>query len=171
MKNIKIFEDIIQQAIKFKFRCSFGYNDFDLFLLYVRNEYYACEDYNCKYNSSDNSYRMTNRIGKPGIHAMIDHMFDDSPYDIHIKHKEKLNLLIVRILKNKKIMNINLVEMTPDYCVEEEGTYLIRRVSNVMKKISYIEARVSLHEKKGKIVMTIDSSNFLITHISDKPVQ
>ncbi len=69
-------------------------------------------------------------------------------------------------------MKIDLIEITPDYCVENDGLYLVRTKSvyNLpgLRKFRYLEARVHKHfdEKKNKFIMKIDISNQIATHIS-----
>jgi len=69
-----------------------------------------------------------------------------------------------------------MIEITPDYCVNFEGKYLVRTESTISntthKSVHFLQARVSRHfdDKKKKFVMKIDVNNQIPTHISKNPV-
>ena len=78
-------------------------------------------------------------------------------------------------------MNIELIEITQDYCIEREGNYLIRTMTpdpglpnnRFSDKFHYLETRVSrrFDEKNKKWVMSIDVNNQTPTHMSKLPLK
>ena len=78
-------------------------------------------------------------------------------------------------------MNLNLIEITKDFCIEKEGKYLVRTVSpnpglphnRLADHESYLTANVSRHfnEKLQKWIMSIDVNNQTPTHISETPIK
>lgn len=66
-------------------------------------------------------------------------------------------------------MNIDMIPITKDYCVEDAGTYLIRTESaGPLKTVRFMSASVHRHfnEKENKFVMSIGVTNQIVTHIS-----
>ena len=57
---------------------------------------------------------------------------------------------------------IEMIEINKDYFPEKEGKYLVRTVSNFLKNISYLSARVTISGQK----YSIDINNQTATHIS-----
>lgn len=78
------------------------------------------------------------------------------------------------------MINLTLVEITPDYCIEKEGKYLIKtRIPNpglpnnkFADKHAFVEAHVGRHfnEKRQKWEMNINVNNQIPTHISIIPI-
>ena len=75
---------------------------------------------------------------------------------------------------------MNFIEITKDFCVETEGSYLVRTVSSSpglphnrsADIIRFIQARVSRHfnSKLNKWIMNIDTGSQIPTHISESPI-
>ena len=78
-------------------------------------------------------------------------------------------------------MNLNLIEITKDFCVEKEGKYLVRTTTpnpgmphnRLADRETFLEARVTRHfnNKLNKWIMSIDVNNQTPTHISVAPLK
>lgn len=78
-------------------------------------------------------------------------------------------------------MKIDMVNITPDYCVSESGFYLVKTFhehamggafSGKIRKYSILSAKVDVRfdEKKKRNVMSIDVNNQVPIMISKEPV-
>jgi hypothetical protein len=70
-------------------------------------------------------------------------------------------------------MEIKMVTFTDEYLIPEDGKYLVRTESNVLKNIDHFQARCKRvwNEKKKRYITSIDVSNQIVTHISEQPVK
>jgi hypothetical protein len=70
-------------------------------------------------------------------------------------------------------MEIKMIPFTDDHLIPEDGKYLVRTESRLLKHINHFQARCKLswNEKKKRNITSIDVNNQVVTHISEQPVK
>jgi hypothetical protein len=70
-------------------------------------------------------------------------------------------------------MEIKMIPLSEDHLIPEDGKYLVRTESKVLKTINHFQARCkrSWNEKKQQFITSIDVNNQIVTHISEQPLK